>query len=97
MEVAFLVYFHMNKRDTVFYLLYENNTAELLISGQEHTIVFLIALLNFYLFMKLAHPLPIHHTTHTHTECSVVLTVCTSMTAAYGKGQTVAMECIHIG
>lgn len=61
MEVSFLVYF---KSGTVLYLLQENNSPELLLAGQVHTVAFLITLVNFYLFIKLV-PIPQH--THGHT------------------------------
>lgn len=65
MEVSFLVYF---KNGTVLYLLQENNSPELLLAGQVHTVAFLITLMNFYLFIRLAPPSPSTHM-GTHACC----------------------------
>lgn len=83
MEITFLVYFQMHESGTVFYLLYESNATELVICGQVHTTVFLIALIYFYLRIKLTHTsphplLPTH--THTHTESSLGSKLRISMT-----------------
>jgi len=91
MEVSFLVYF---KSGTVLYLLQENNSPELLLAGQVHTVAFLITLVNFYLFIKLAPIPPAHTWAHMHAALGSMVYLFVQLTSS-GVAST-GHESIHI-